>query len=131
MFNPNSANQTWSKWVWFVRPGELKRRPFENVRENIARFGRKAFGSASQMRITENARGYVVEVLTEGSPINDRRFREHMCRNWEAFFVAGFGVDTFSKMTAKRMAGSPQDGRPADQLLVLPAADIFPRRTNP
>jgi len=118
--NPNSQNQLWSKWVWFVVPGTIKQRPFSNVRDNLARFGQKAFGSSSQMRIRQTGRGYIVEVLTEGHPVHDPQYVAWMRSNWERFFVSGFGMGTTVKMTAKLMAGSRQDGTPPDQLLIIP-----------
>jgi len=119
--NPNSANQRWSKWVWFVVPGRTMQRPFANLKENCARFGRKAFGAASQMCITQNARGYIVEVLTEGHPVHDGTYVQYMRAQWQKFFEEGFGLGTKTKLTAKLMAGSRQDGTAADQMLIVPS----------
>ena len=118
--NPNGQNQRWSKWVWFVQPGRTLVRPFVDVKANLARFAGKAFGSVSQMRITQTGRGYLVELLTEGHPVHDPSYRQYMRENWERFFISGFGQGTTVKMTAKLMAGSRQDGTPSDQLLILP-----------
>lgn len=49
--NPNSAHQVWSRWTFTVTPGRSIARPVANVRDNCARFGRKAFGAASEMRV--------------------------------------------------------------------------------
>jgi len=122
--NPNSQNQRWSKWVWFVVPGTIKARPFAVVRENCARFGRAIFGSASQMRIRHTRRGYIIEVMTEGHPVHDPAYVKFMGENWSRFFTEGFGNGTTTKMSAKLMAGSRQDGTPADQLLILPQISI-------
>jgi hypothetical protein len=122
--NPNSQNQRWSKWVWFVVPGTIKARPFLVVRDNCARFGRKAFGSASQMRVRRNLRGYIIEVMTEGHPVHDPTYVDFMRKNWDRFFTEGFGNGTTTKMSAKLLAGSRQDGKPSDQLLILPQLSI-------
>lgn len=123
--NPNSQNQRWSKWVWFVVPGRKIFRPFSNIKENCARFGRKAFGAASQMRIRQNKRGYIVEVLTEGHPVHDPQFVDYVRCGWQVFFEHGFGLGTTAKMTAKLMAGSPQNGKPADQMIILPFVPLL------
>jgi len=122
--DPNSQNQRWSKWVWFVKPGRMIQRPFVDVKANCARFGRKAFGSVSRMNVTQTGRGYIIEVLTEGHPVHDQNFVEYMRENWEEFFVSGFGLGTKVKMTAKLMAGSRQDGTPSAQMLIIPSLKI-------
>ena len=119
--NPNSQHQMWSKWTWQVRPGRLLRRSYAEVQTNCARFGRKAFGAASQMRIHQTRDGWAVECLTEGHPVNDESFRSYMAECWETFFIRGFGIGTVVKMTVQRMAGSPENGKPADQLIMMPA----------
>jgi hypothetical protein len=126
--NPNSTNQMWSKWAWFVAPAnglEAIPRKWEEVRTNIARFGRKAFGSASQMNIRQTGRGYIIEVLSEGHPVHDPAFVAHMRQAWDQFFKCGFGLGTTSSMTAKLMAGSRQDGTPSDQMVIMPTLTIL------
>ena len=130
--NPNSQNQRWSKWVFFVEPGRIFRRAWTDVESNCARFGRKAFGSASQMRVRHQQRigrssGYLIEVLTEGSPVHDPQFQNYMRENWQRFFQQGFGPNTRMRMTAKLMAGSRQDGTPRAQMLIMPAMDFLAR----
>lgn len=121
---PNSQNQMWSKWVWFVQPERIVPRSLQEVKANCARFGRKAFGSASNMRVRKNSRGYLIELLTEGHPVHDPQFVKYMRDNWTSFFMSGFGLSTKVKMSAKLMAGSRQDGTPSDQLLIIPALTI-------
>lgn len=128
----NSANQVWSKWVWFVSPktaklhGQTARPKFDYVLTNLARFGRKCFGSSSSMRIRETNRGYIIEVLTEGHPVHDKAYVEYIRAAWQKFFENGFGGNTTSKLTAKLMAGSRQDGTPAEQMLILPTLTLNP-----
>ena len=122
--NPNSSHQIWSKWVWFVVPGVVKQRLFKEVVANCARFGRKGFGSASEMRVRSTRRGYIVEVISEGHPAHDLSFVNYMNSCWERFFVSGFGTGTVVKSSSKVIAGSRQDGKPADQWLELPSIRI-------
>lgn len=128
MINPNSKNQIWSKWTFLVIPGVIKNRPFREVEINCARFGRKAFGSSSEMRLRQNKYGvmteYCIEILTEGHPVHDPQFCDYMLRNFRRFFVSGFGTGTKVKMTTKLMSGSRQDGTPSDQLLVIPTLNL-------
>jgi len=121
--NPNSANQIWSKWSFHVRPEIRVGLPFEDVRSNVARFFRKAFGSASIMHIQQEPDGYLIEVITEGQPVHDPNFQRYIERSCAIFFQYGFGWNTETEMTAKLLAGSRQDGTPADQLLMVPRTE--------
>lgn len=120
--NPNSANQWWSKWVWFVATSTT--RPFSEAKVNLARFARKCFGSASQMNIRETLRGYIIEVLTEGHPVTDAAYVQIVHQNWEHFLRVGFGSNCTIRTSTKLMAGSPQDGRPSEQMLIIPPLEL-------
>src|SRR5688572_14340093 len=100
--NPNSANQVWSKWTFRVEATRVPAPSFALVRENCARFGRKAFGSATQMRITHEARGrWLIDVRTEGVPVHDPAFVTFMYENWRRFFRNGFGGAATVTCTSK------------------------------
>jgi hypothetical protein len=118
--NPNSSHQIWTQWKWTVRPGRPMRRPFEEVRLNVARFTANAFGSTTRLRIGETASDYVVEVTTEGAPLHDPGYRAHMERHWEQFFIAGFGEATEIQLETAWLAGSRQDGKPPAQWIEIP-----------
>lgn len=121
--NPNSRNQWWSLWTITVTPGVRKMRPFVEVKTNIARFMRKAFGSASQCRIQHDRKtgAYTIQVRTEGHPAHDPTYVAYYAQHCQRFFVAGFGVGTQVKTDAKLEAGSRQDGTPSEQLIILPS----------
>jgi hypothetical protein len=116
--NPNSTNQIWSKWTFTVHPQKLV--DFATVKQNCARFGRQAFGSVSQMRITQNLQDWVIEIRTEGVPVHEPAFVTYMYENWCKFFYNGFGVLSTVACSSKLEAGSRQDGTPADQLIIVP-----------
>ena len=118
--NPNSAHQTWSKWTFRVTPGRTVVRSFDQVKENCARFGRKAFGSVAQMRVTLLPLGYLVEVRAEGHPVHDPAYVDYMAAQWRRFFDSGFGAGTVVVCETKLEAGSRQDGSPSDQLIIVP-----------
>jgi len=123
--NPNSRNQIWSLWEFLVTPGKQVARPFEVVRHNCARFGRREFGSASQMNVEYRASGqWVIKVRSERHPVHDPRFVEIMRERWEQFLTLGFGVGTTVKLHAKLEAGSRDDGTPADQLIIIPPIQL-------
>jgi hypothetical protein len=122
--NPNSTHQLWSQWTFTV---DTRRTPtLALVRENCARFGRKTFGSASQMRITQVGATWRIEVRTEGVPVHDPAFVATMHAQWARFLVAGFGPDARIAADARLLAGSRQDGRPADQLIIVPPIPFDP-----
>jgi hypothetical protein len=118
--NPNSQNQMWSKWTFTVTQSKPTQVPFEVAKANLAKFGRRKFGSASQMHITQEGLHWTVEVRTEGHPVHDPEFVSHMEQDWRAFLWLGFGLQSDITCSVKLEAGSRQDGTPADQLIILP-----------
>lgn len=118
----NSAHQLWSKWTFVVRPGSLFVPDFETVKMNTARFGRKAFGSAAQMRITQYPKAWVVEIMAEGDRHpHDSSDLQYLGRAFTEFFRSGFGHRTQVLVKTRLLAGARLDGRPSDQLIVLPS----------
>lgn len=118
--NPNSTHQIWSRWTFTVTPGRTIAASRLELEQNCGRFGRKAFGSASEMRITTRAGKLIVDVRTEGHPVHEAAYVAWMRQQWTRFFRNGFGNKTRVDLETKLEAGSRQDGRPADQLIVLP-----------
>jgi hypothetical protein len=127
--NPNSRHQRWSLWEYRVYPDQTQRPSYALVRENCARFGRLVFGSVSQMRLrcATDDRGrlyWEVAVLTEGHPSHETAYAEWMHAQWRTFFQHGFGPSCEVQAHARLEAGDWQDGRPADQLIILPALKL-------
>ena len=119
--NPNSGNQRWSRWTFTITPGPTKKPNFATLKENAARFGRKAFGSASQMRVELWSSGQVLIIVrTEGHPVHDPAFVNYMVENWQKWAIGGWGPGTTLECVTKLEAGSRQDGTPADQLIIAP-----------
>lgn len=120
--DPNSSHQLWSKWTITVTPARKIRRDEPTVHSNAARFMRKAFGSATQMRVTKQSNGlWVFQVRSEGHPVHDPTYVAYLTTAFQQFFTAGFGISTKVSVSAKLEAGSAQDGKPASQLLILPS----------
>ena len=72
------------------------------------------------MRITPQPGTWRIEVRTEGHPAHDPAYVAWMQAQWRRFFVAGLGVGTQVAATTRLEAGDRQDGRPADQLVLMP-----------
>jgi len=123
--DPNSAHQRWSFWEYRIFPDAVHRPALADVKLNAARFGRKIFGSASEMRIIcatdEYARVYWdIAVLSEGHPVHDTKYVEWVHGQWTRFFKNGFGKHCEVRTHARLEAGDREDGKPADQLIILP-----------
>jgi hypothetical protein len=122
----NSAHQLWSLWQYRVYPDATRRPDFARVKTNSARFGRLLFGSASEMRVRHatDQRGreyWEVAVLTEGHPVQEAPYTDWMHRQWETFFRRGFGPTCEVQPHARLEAGDRGDGKPADQLIIMPS----------
>lgn len=122
--NPNSEHQLWSRWTFTVMPGTIRNRPFNEVCDNCARFARKAFGSAGEMKVVRTGDGYTIDIRVEGHPVHDARFVAYYAHMFRRFFESGFGVGTTMTLDARLEAGSRQDGTPPDQLLILPSLSV-------
>lgn len=129
--NPNSQNQIWSLWVWKILV--RKKIPYDQVKQNCARFGRNAFGSSSQMNIQEDEhlnikRGvyyiWTIKVRSEGHQQPDEAYVKYMKDNWDKFLRNGFGNDAVITFESKLEAGSKGDGSPASQLIIIPPVKI-------
>jgi hypothetical protein len=120
--NPNSGNQRWSRWSFTIRPAGVRRPTFEDVKANAARFARKGFGTATQMRVATDSGGTVrIMVRTEGHPVHEAAYVTWVTAQWQRWAVNGWGAGTtLTCDEAKLEAGSRQDGTPSDQLIIAP-----------
>lgn len=122
--NPNSGNQTWSKWHFEVVPGRTKRPPYAEVRYNAMRFGRSRFGPTGAMRVDEVYRDgklrYDIYARVEGLAVHDPQLVAFMRGQWASWAIRGFGIGTTCTLVeAKLEAGDRQDGSPRDQLIIF------------
>src|ERR1041384_418336 len=128
--NPNSAHQRWSLWEYRVYPSQTHRPLYRDVKANCARFGRLMFGSASEMHVLcgrdEYGRLYwEIKVRSEGHPVHDPRYVEWMHGVWRQFFQNGFGQTCDVWPHARLEAGDREDGRPPDQLIIMPSVKFM------
>ena len=131
--DPNSTHQQWSEWEFTVR---LLWAPFfrvtlQDVEYNVATFMRKGFGSSSRMKMEKKQRvvsgelrdTWVFTVQTEAANVNDPGKRQYMLDSVTRFMENGLGkVDV--GMEVRLLAGSPEDGKPAEQWLIMPPSVV-------
>lgn len=119
--DPNSRHQLWSRWTFKIWGKPI---PIGEVRTNVARWLKTGFGSAGQARISESLENgrvaVVIEADIEGVPAHDPSYVRQVRKALRGFVEKGWGVTAYSTVDVKIMAGDQQDGKPADQLIVLP-----------
>jgi len=82
--------------------------------------------SVGRVRVDKINRKYLVMAEVEGPPAHDPDLRAKINLAVHDFVYKGFGINAVAhNFEVGILAGDEQDGKPADQLLVLPAAHIF------
>jgi hypothetical protein len=112
-------------YVWQRNPS------LEVVRINASRFFKQLFrSSVGQIRISKSSSIYnykwVIELRIEGPPAHDPSCREQAIKQFtEHFLFRGFGTTAHLWGTeVSILAGDQQDGKPRDQLIVLPTISM-------
>lgn len=124
--DPNSAHQLWSRWTATITTTPTTP-PFEVVKENCARFYRKAFGSATELQIT-SGNVWTIDCRTEGAPANDPTWVAWMTDQLAAFLLNGFGAGSAVDIEVKVEAGVTGNGQPPDQLILGPPRVVLINR---
>ncbi len=125
--DPNSANQLWSRWTFTVR--STKYIPLREVQENVTRWLRQGFGSIGRARVTERrgpsvSNTWTIECEVEGVAAHDPGFVESVRLQFLGFVEKGWGMLATGETEVRILAGDVEDGRPRDQLLVMPSIPI-------
>ncbi len=120
--NPNGQNQLWSRWTFTIRElGRLVLR--QDVEYNAARYVRKLFGTAGAICV-RRGKGHgrwVIEATVEGVAAHDPMLVDHVRLAFQRDFVAkGWGPMSVGTVEARVLAGSLQNGKPAEQLVSIP-----------
>jgi hypothetical protein len=129
--DPNSQNQLWSRWTATVVPSTRTTPSFALVRENCARFYRKAFGSATELQLVGSdvpGATWTIDCRTEGHPAHDPTYVAYMTENLRRFLCVGFGQQSKVTFDVKIEAGDKQDGTPADQIIIGPEPVVLDNR---
>jgi hypothetical protein len=125
--DPNSANQLWSRWTFRVHG---KRIPLPEVKRNVARWLRRGFGKQDfgRAKVDEVAHdgfvSYRIVAEVEGVEARDPGYVDSVRRDFNMFIQKGWGITAYGTMEVKLLAGDPGDGRPSDQLMVLPSIPL-------
>lgn len=122
--NPNSANQTWSRWTFKCFIPTKKSLTFEEILLNWRKFCPLLFKTHSgRLKLTKTNSHYKFVADIEGVSINDPLYRADVkMRMREHFIRKGLGNYSANsmKMESSLLSGSAQDGTPPVQLIVLP-----------
>lgn len=123
--NPNSAHQTWSRWAFLIHTPQGCP-PLAEIQENARRYFAAGFrthaGRINVVQYRDRGQWYTMVVCeVEGPPVNDTGYRDAVLKDFKDKFAAKMGPGARVKgFWTTLLAGSPQDGRPSTQLLVLP-----------
>jgi len=124
--DPNTQHQLWSEWRFEVFDCG-KHPPFEDVKTNAARWVRMGFGSVGRMRVEERVRSWAIVVQVEGVPANDPSYVRSVRQQFQKHFVEkGWGPLAVGIVEVKLLAGDIQDGKPPQQLVVMPGGTNRP-----
>ena len=122
--DPNSHHQLWSRWEFTVFDNG-RHPPFKDVKENAARWIRMGFGSAGQIRVQEKLSTWVITLDVEGVPAHDQEYVASVLLQFQKNFVEkGWGPLAVGIVEAKVLAGDKQDGKPREQLVVMPKIQL-------
>lgn len=119
--NPNSTNQQWSQWWILVNSDKyIDPREAERVDLQIRKFARKTFGSGGAIHIAHAVGSIRIQIIVESTrlPAHDPTVVEYLRQLWYKFF-ASLGPATRVGIEGKLMAGSTQDGKPPQQMILV------------
>lgn len=129
--DPNSQHQLWSRWIFGVASGKADDAPgvpLQLIIDNARRFFRQGFKTTiGQVRCDKQGSYYTLIVEVEGPTAHDPQYRYHVKEEFEHRFMRpGFGPRaTLRVFEVGILCGDQQDGKPPDQLLVMPRTPIF------
>jgi hypothetical protein len=123
--DPNSRGQLWSRWTFRVFG---QRHTLAEIELNFAKWARKGFGSVGRVRVRERigrlGSVYIMEAEIEGRPAHDPGYVAAVERGFSDFVRKGFGDLAVGSVKVKILAGDVQDGRPREQLVVMPTINL-------
>jgi len=99
------------------------------IQYNLQKWVCKVFKTSAGRVKWEVERGRLkVEALVEGTHIvpYEASYMEMVQREATTLFVERLGIGARVLVTGQLMAGSPQDGRPADQMVMMPVIELEP-----
>lgn len=129
--DPNSQHQMWGRWVFLVR-ADRKIPSEREARVNFIRWCAAGFKTTVGRARCDRRAGragiyYRFAIEVEGPPVHDPEYRAAVRRQFEdRFLFPGFGPGaTLVRFEAGVLAGDTQDGRPPEQMIVMPTVNLL------
>ena len=122
--DPNSAHQLWARYTFKVYGGRVV--DDREARLNITRWLRCMFGSVGRVRFLTTIEGpfgtvvFTTELEAEGKPAHDPTYAKYVRGEWDKLVEKGWGRTAISVTHIKVLAGDLQNGKPREQLVVMP-----------
>lgn len=124
--DPNSQHQLWSRWIIGIQAAR-QRPTVQEVNDNARRFFKQLFhSSVGRVKCEEQSGYYAITLEIEGIPAHDPGVRRDAEMQFERNFVKkGFGTEArLTRFIVGILAGDQQDGKPPEQLLVMPHVSL-------
>lgn len=127
--DPNSEHQLWARYTFKVYGGRII--PDREARLNITRWLRHMFGAAGRVRFLTTIEGprntvvFTAEVEAEGRAAHDPTYESYVRREWDKLVEKGWGRTAIGALHIKILAGDLQDGKPREQLIVMPSINLL------
>ena len=124
--DPNSEHQLWSRWIFGIEAHRTKCPDYLDVVDNARRYFAKLFKTVGRVRCDQQGTYYCLIVEIEGPPAHDAGYTTAVCKSFrERFMVQGFGgLARLVRFEVGVLAGDQQDGKPPDQMLVMPVMPV-------
>jgi hypothetical protein len=122
--DPNSAHQQWSEWTFTVVADESP--SYNAIVDNVRRVTAALFGPHGQVRVDPVRRGYRCQIQAETSrdSVMDPQWRIRVKALMTMLISNGWkGAAKVLWDEPRLLAGSPEDGRPVCQWLIMPSID--------
>lgn len=128
IINPNSQNQMWSRWNFGVQADLNKMPSLRECEANAKIYFRKLFGSVGRGRVLRHGNYYAFQVEVEKGGAHDPDYQTAVKKDFIGnFMFKGFGYSArLIRFKVRILAGNKEDGKPSDQLLVIPRIQLLP-----
>lgn len=122
--DPNSQHQLWSEWRFLVYEGTGTKLHIEHVKRNVHLWAKQTFRTTDGvMNVEQLPSGYKISLIVEGASAHDPTFYKYIDMQFTSFVRNGWGAGAIPFLECKILAGDKQDGKPRDQMIVMPTLD--------
>ena len=96
--------------------------PFNEVRDNFARWCKMGFGTVGRVEVTERVFSWKMVLEVDHAGAVDPDYVAGVQRAFQRDFVTkGWNMLAVGRLSVRLLAGDPQDGKPPAQLVVMPS----------